>query len=156
MPAARPHSTTAAAPAPSSSSSSSAASKPVASQPSRPYSTTAAAPAAPAAATTAPSSGPGLLAQAGATMAGAAAGSVIGHGISNMMFGGNNNNHAEQQQQQGQGQYSQQQAYDRQSHPCFQNDVQFRQCLEQNQGGDLNGKIYIYLYIIININYYYY
>jgi hypothetical protein len=31
---------------------------------------------------------PGLLAQAASTMGGAVAGSVIGHGISNMIFGG--------------------------------------------------------------------
>ncbi|RXK35467.1 hypothetical protein M231_07279 [Tremella mesenterica] len=33
---------------------------------------------------------PGLLAQAASTMGGAVAGSVVGHGISNMLFGGRN------------------------------------------------------------------
>jgi hypothetical protein len=31
---------------------------------------------------------PGMLAQAASTMGGAMAGSVVGHGISNMLFGG--------------------------------------------------------------------
>lgn len=34
---------------------------------------------------------PGLLAQAASTMGGAVAGSVIGHGISSMLFGGSSN-----------------------------------------------------------------
>ncbi|GMK54083.1 hypothetical protein CspeluHIS016_0106690 [Cutaneotrichosporon spelunceum] len=51
------------------------------------YPAHAPAPPAPAPAQT-QSSGPGLLAQTASTMGGAMAGSVIGHGISNMIFGG--------------------------------------------------------------------
>ncbi|BEI81599.1 hypothetical protein CcaverHIS002_0207590 [Cutaneotrichosporon cavernicola] len=45
-------------------------------------------PAPVAAPAQAQSSGPGLLAQTASTMGGAMAGSVIGHGISSMLFGG--------------------------------------------------------------------
>ncbi|TXT13616.1 hypothetical protein VHUM_00983 [Vanrija humicola] len=80
---------------------------------------------------------PGLLAQAASTMGGAVAGSVVGHGISNMLFGGSRPaeqapppaEYAQQQQQQAAGASCDIQAKD------------FTKCLEATNG-DMNSCSY--------------
>lgn len=66
-------------------------------------------------------------------MAGAAAGSVIGHGISNVLFGGSRSSEVDSHAS-GAGA-----AGAAGAHPCSQINWEFRQCMDQQQqGGDLN------------------
>ncbi|WWD21839.1 hypothetical protein CI109_106327 [Kwoniella shandongensis] len=75
---------------------------------------------------------PGLLAQAASTMGGAVAGSVVGHGISNMLFGGRS---AEPAQAQAAPVDQQQQGFNQQSGvSCDIQAKDFTKCLEATNG----------------------
>ncbi|WVQ99036.1 hypothetical protein IAU59_006168 [Kwoniella sp. CBS 9459] len=74
---------------------------------------------------------PGLLAQAASTMGGAVAGSVVGHGISNMLFGGSRPaEQAPAQQAQAMDPVNQQQA----GVSCDIQAKDFTKCLEATNG----------------------
>ncbi|TYJ54321.1 hypothetical protein B9479_004986 [Cryptococcus floricola] len=74
---------------------------------------------------------PGMLAQAASTMGGAMAGSVVGHGISNMLFGGGGGQQAAPVEQ-AQAPVNQQQA----GMSCDIQAKDFTKCLEAT-GGDM-------------------
>ncbi|ORX33865.1 hypothetical protein BD324DRAFT_638907 [Kockovaella imperatae] len=70
---------------------------------------------------------PGLLAQAASTMGGAVAGSVVGHGISNMLFGGRS-----QEQMPPPAEYAQQSI--QQTGGCDIPSKDFTKCLDATNG----------------------
>ncbi|WVQ76545.1 hypothetical protein IAR50_006215 [Cryptococcus sp. DSM 104548] len=72
---------------------------------------------------------PGMLAQAASTMGGAMAGSVVGHGISNMLFGGGGSQQAAPVEQ-AQAPVNQQQA----GMSCDIQAKDFTKCLEATNG----------------------
>ncbi|ORY22571.1 hypothetical protein BCR39DRAFT_562279 [Naematelia encephala] len=80
---------------------------------------------------------PGMLAQAASTMGGAMAGSVIGHGISNMLFGGGRPVDAATAPPPEQ--YAQQ--VREQTGSCDQTAKDFTKCLDAT-GGDMGGCAY--------------
>ncbi|CBQ67958.1 conserved hypothetical protein [Sporisorium reilianum SRZ2] len=88
------------------------------------------------------SQGPGLFGQMASTAAGVAVGSTMGHGLSNMLFGGSSSAPAEQAQQPApqayQGAYPQQQQNLGVS--CEQQSKDFIKCLESTN--DMNSCSY--------------
>lgn len=88
------------------------------------------------------SRGPGLFGQMASTAAGVAVGSTVGHGLSNMLFGGSSSAPAEQAQQPPQ-------AYNQGAYPgqqqtvgasCEQQSKDFIKCLESTN--DMNSCSY--------------
>lgn len=82
------------------------------------------------------SRGPGLFGQMASTAAGVAVGSTVGHGLSNMLFGGSSSAPAEQAQQAppqayDQGAYASQQQ--NMGASCEQQSKDFIKCLESSK-----------------------
>ncbi|KAK7686008.1 hypothetical protein QCA50_010819 [Cerrena zonata] len=73
------------------------------------------------------SGGPGMLAQMAATAGSVAVGSTIGHGISNMLFGGSSSSAPEPQA----APVQQQQSYQTQGLSCESQAKEFTKCLEK-------------------------
>ncbi|WOO80890.1 Mitochondrial intermembrane space cysteine motif-containing protein MIX17 [Vanrija pseudolonga] len=95
--------------------------------------------APPAAAYPAQQKQPGLMAQAASTMGGAVAGSVIGHGISNMLFG--SSRPAEQAPPPAEYAQQQQQQQQAAGASCDIQAKDFTKCLEATNG-DMNSCSY--------------
>ncbi|EPQ26406.1 uncharacterized protein PFL1_06054 [Pseudozyma flocculosa PF-1] len=101
-----------------------------------------AAPQQHAAAPAAQSAGPGLFGQMASTAAGVAVGSTVGHGLSNMLFGGRSEPAAEATQA-PQPAFDQSQAYSQQQNAGVNCEVQSRdfiKCLESTN--DMNSCSY--------------